>query len=187
MRGNSKARSRSNAGECALCIGVSLWLLVVGCDHGLEATPPGPTGISGRVTFIGIWPDEVEQVAVAVYREVPQQLEDFFALTGADTEVELGAENYDYFVPIEADGVYQWVVVAWRRKDSFWDFSSLLGCHYLPGEELPGQVAVRRGQVTRDIDIVVDLGILQGEKIPGMDICERVLPAELLAVRDQGD
>jgi len=171
----------------AFLCSVILWLSVVSCDHGLQATPPGPTGISGRVSFIGTWPNEVEQVAVAVYRETPQKLEDFFALAGADTEVGLGAANYDYFVPIEADGVYQWVVVAWRRKDSFWDFSSLLGCHYLPGEALPGQVAVSRGQVTRNIDITVDLRILQGETIPGMDVCERVLPAELLAVRDQGN
>lgn len=186
MEENSKTISGLRSAVYALLVGVSLWLSAIGCDHGLEATPPGPTGISGRVTFVGIWTDEVEQVAVAVYREVPQKPADFFALIGADTEVELGGRSYDYFVPIEGDGVYQWIVVAWRRKDSFWDFSSLLGCHYLPGESLPGQVAVRRGQVTRDIDIVVDLGILQGETIPGMDICERVLPAELLAVRDQG-
>ena len=165
-----------------LCIaGALLGLSVGGCDHGLEATPPGPTGIAGRVTFIGAWPSEVGQVAVAVYRDFPAQIEDFFALIGTDTEVELGAAAYDYFVPVDADGIYRWVVVAWRREDGFWDFSSLLGCYYLPGDELPRSVAVGRGQVTRGIDITVDLGVLRGETIAGLSVCERAVPADLLA------
>ena len=160
---------------------VVLALSAGGCDHGLEATPPGPTGIAGRVTFIGAWPPEVGQVAVAVYRDFPAQIEDFFALIGTDTEVELGAATYDYFVPVDTDGIYRWVVVAWRREGGFWDFSSLLGCYYLPGDELPRSVAVGRGQVARGIDITVDLGVLRGETIAGLSVCERAVPADLLA------
>jgi hypothetical protein len=161
--------------------GVLLGLSAGGCDHGLEATPPGPTGIAGRVTFVGEWPAEVGQVAVAVYRDFPREIQDFFALTGADTGVELGTKSHDYFVPIVADGVFQWVVVAWRREDSFWDFTSLLGCYYLPGDELPRSVVVTRGDITRGIDITVDFGVLRGETIPGLAVCERAVPADLLA------
>lgn len=174
-------------------MGAAVWVFIagaalalVGCDHGLEAVPPGPTGISGRITFVGEWPEEVGQVAVAVYQQVPQRLEDFFALAGFDAEVELGAQTYDYFVPIETDGVYQWVVVAWRRKDSFWDFTSLLGCYSLPGDLLPRPVAVRRGEITRHIDIRVDFGVLRGETVPELAVCERALPAELLGMRSRG-
>ncbi len=117
------------------------------CDRGLDAGPSGPMGIAGRLTFAGEWPADVGQVAVAVYREVLQELADFFALIGADTEVALRAEAYDYFVPIETEGKYQWVVVAWRLQDSFWDFRLLLGCYHAPGDTLPTAVAVRRGEV----------------------------------------
>jgi len=170
----------------SLATGAALWLAAGGCDHGLEPVPPGPTGIAGRVTFVGAWPEEVGEVAVAVYQEVPQSLEDFFKLTGADTEVLLGTEAYDYFVPVETDGIYRWVIVVWRREESFWDFSSLLGCYYAPGDSLPASVAVRRGEITRGIDIAVDFGILKGETVPGHSICERALPPELVALRGQG-
>ena len=164
-----------------------LWLGSIGCDHGLDAAPSGPTGIAGRLTFVGAWPDEVEEVAVAVYQEVPQTLPDFFDLTGADTEVRLGEQSYDFFVSVEADGVYRWVVVAWREKESFWDFSSLLGCYYVAGDTLPTPVVVRRGEVTRNIDITVDFGVLKGETGSDYSVCERALPAELLAARDSGE
>lgn len=163
-----------------------LWLGGIGCDHGLDATPPA-TGIAGRLTFVGAWPDEVGEVAVAVYQEVPRELSDFFNLIGADTEVRLGEQSYDFFVSLEADGVYRWVVVAWRKKDSFWDFSSLLGCYYVAGDTLPTPVAVRRGEITRDIDITVDFGILEDETVSDYSVCERALPAELLAARDSGE
>jgi len=169
-----------------LWAGATVCLGIAGCDHGLEATleaaASGPTGISGRVTFKGVWLEEVEEVAVAVYRDAPRQYEDFFALAGADIEVEPGAQAYDYFVPVDADGLYRWVVVAWRRKDSFWNFTSLWGCYHLPGDDLPRAVAVRRGQVTRGIDIVVDFGSLVGETVPVDSVCMRILPPELLAV-----
>jgi len=163
-----------------LIAGAVLWLGIGGCDHGLEATPPA-TGIAGRVTFVGTWPEDVEEVAVAVYPEVPQTLADFFTLAGADTQVELGALTYDYFVSIETDGTYRWIVVVWRKKGSFWDFRSLLGCYSLPGEERPRRVDVRSGEVIRGIDIAVDFGVLRGETVSGFSVCERPLPADLLA------
>ena len=167
--------------SCVLpCLGLA------GCDHGLEPVPSGVTGIAGRVTFVGTWPDEVEEVAVAVYREIPRTLADLFDLAGADTEVEIGVRQYDFFVPVGEDGVYRWIVVAWRRKGRFWDFTSLLGCYYAEGDSLPAPVPVRLGEVTRGIDMVADFGVLSGETVPGHSVCERVLPADLLAVRDQG-
>jgi hypothetical protein len=152
-----------------------------GCDHGLEAEPGRETGIAGRLSFAGEWPEEVGQVAVAVYRQVPSALADFFNLRGADTGVVLGARSYDYFVPLEEEGTYEWVIVAWRKRDSFWDFRSLLGCYHAPGDSLPTPVVVRQGQVVRGIDIEVDFTVLGNESAPGLALCGRVLPAELLA------
>ena len=159
-----------------LCTGLSYWSGA--CDHGLEARPPGPTGISGRITFTGTRPDDVEQVAVAVYREVPQTLSDFWAIGGWDTEVEFRAQYYSYFVPLESEGTYLWVVVAWRRKDSFWNFDSLLGCYHVTGDTLPTPVEVTQGEITREIDINVEFDVLEDEAAQA--ICLGVLPPELL-------
>ena len=64
--------------------------LYTSCNHGLEAEGADPVGISGRVRFVGEWPGDVAQVAVAVFREPPASLADFFNFSGRDTDVPLG-------------------------------------------------------------------------------------------------
>ena len=152
-----------------------------GCDRGLDVEATGQTGIAGRLHFVGEWPANVGQVAVAVYREPPASFADFFRINGWDTEVVLGAESYDYFVPLDGEGVYQWIVVAWRKEDLFWDFTSLLGCYHLPDADLPSSVEVGPGEVATDIDIEVNFAVLDHESELSTALCERVLPAELLA------
>ena len=160
-----------------------LWGLAAACDHGLQAEPEGgPTGIAGRLTFGGPWPPEVGEVAVAVYEDLPDSVADLFALSGFDAQVALGTPEYEYFVPLSRDGVYRWIVVAWRRPDSFWDFNSLLGCYYVEGDTLPTPVPVTMGEVSRGIDIAVDFGVLRGETIPGQAVCRRALPAGLARI-----
>ncbi len=159
-----------------LCTGLSYWSSA--CDHGLDARPPGPTGIAGRITFSGTLPQDIEQVAVAVYREIPQTLSDFWAIGGWDTEVEFRAQSYSYFVSLESEGTYRWVVVAWRRMDAFWNFDSLLGCYHVAGDTLPTPVRVTQGEITREIDICVDFEVLKDEDAQA--ICLGALPPELL-------
>ena len=163
------------------------WCLVAalvwcwGCDRGLDAEATGQAGIAGRLHFVGEWPANVGQVAVAVYREPPASLTDFFRINGWDTEVALRSESYDYFVPLDGEGVYQWIVVAWRTEGQFWDFTSLLGCYHLPEADLPSPVEVGPGEVVSDIDIEVNFAVLDHETELSTALCERVLSAELLA------
>ena len=152
-----------------------------GCDRGLDAEATGQAGIAGRLHFVGEWPANVGQVAVAVYREPPASLADFFRINGWDTEVALGAESYDYFVPLDGEGVYQWIIVAWREEDQFWDFTSLLGCYHLPEADRPSSVEVGPGEVAAGIDIEINFAVLDHETELSTALCERVLPAELLA------
>ena len=152
-----------------------------GCDRGLEVEASGQAGIAGRLHFVGEWPANVGQVAVAVYREAPASVADFFRINGWDTEVALGAESYNYFVPLDGEDVYQWIIVAWREEDQFWDFTSLLGCYHLPGADRPSPVEVGPGEVTTDIDIEINFAVLDHETEPSTALCERALPAELLA------
>lgn len=154
------------------------------CDRGLEAEPP-LTGISGTVTFRGEWTEDIGEVAVAVYRDLPEEAVDLFGLSGADQGVPLGSRRYDYFVPIEREGVYRWVVVAWRRPDAFWNFTSLLGCYHAEGDSLPGAVEVSPGRVTSGIDLSVDLGLAADPPELGSTVCTAVLPEALIeAVRE---
>jgi hypothetical protein len=164
---------------------VKAWLLLAAlgcwaCDHGLDAGPPGQSGIAGRLVFKGEWPPEAEEVAVAVYEHTPRQVADLYELSGWDTGVQVGAQSHEYFVPIERDGTYRWVIVAWRPRGSFWDFRSLLGCYRAAGDSLPTPVTVVLGQVTGGVDIEVDFGVLRGEEVPGYDLCVGALPGELL-------
>lgn len=154
--------------------------LLVACDHGLEATAPEGAGIAGRVTFVGTWPEGVGQVAVAVYERPPQVPEDFLSIRGWDTSVPVGAEAYDYEVPLAGGGTYRWVVVAWRASDRFWDFTSLMGCFHASGDSLPGAVAVADGRVARGVDITVDFALLTDGHRPGEWVCERGLSTQLL-------
>ena len=161
------------------------WLLVAvlgccACEHGLDAGPPGQSGIAGRLHFSGQWPAEAEEVAVAVYENTPREVAELYQLSGWDTGVEVGAQTYDYFVPIERDGTYRWVIVAWRSKGSFWDFRSLLGCYHAAGDTLPTPVTVVLGQATGGVDIAVDFGVLSGEEVPGYNLCVGALPGELV-------
>jgi len=161
-----------------LIAALALW---AGCDRGLDAEAGGQAGIAGRVHFTGAWPVEIGQVAVAVYRDPPSSLADFFNINGWDTGVALGASVYDYYVPLDGAGEYRWIIVAWRREDSFWDFTSLLGCYHLPGAGGPTAVRVEPGAVAAGIDIEVDFAALDREAAYGTALCERVLPAELFA------
>jgi len=84
-------------------------------------------------------------------------------------------------VPLDGEGTYQWVIVAWRQEDSFWDFTSLLGCYHLPGADRPTSVVIGKGEIVANIDIEVDFALLAGETNSVTALCERVLPAELFA------
>jgi len=159
--------------------------LGVGCDHGLGPEPAGTAGIAGTVEFVGPWPPQIGEVAVAVYRDHPQTAADFLQLSGYDTGLTLGASPQEYRVDLQGEGVHDWVIAVWRGPDSFWDFTSLLGCYHVAGDSLPSPVAVTAGQVTGGVDITVDFSILSGGARQEWDLCSGALPPELLNEADQ--
>ena len=156
------------------------------CDHGLDEGPSGTTGIAGTISFSGEWSGEIGQVAVAVYEKLPEEASDLLALSGADQDVVLGSAAYEYFVPLEGDGVYRWIIVAWRRPDAFWNFTSLLGCYQAPNDSLPGSVDVLLGEIREGIDIEVDLALVANPPVPGSTPCTRVLPLDILELAAGG-
>jgi len=147
-----------------------------GLGHGLDVGPPDGTGIKGTLIFHGIWPTETADVAVAVYRKRPKKLADFFAIAGWDTTVTIGASRFEYAVSLEEPGTYEWIVVAWRPQNGFWDLYSLLGCYHVAADTLPTPVEVRLGETTKSIDIQAYLDMVRGADHPDRRICTGFLP-----------
>lgn len=153
-------------------------LLFYACslEHGLDVGPPDGTGVKGTLIFNGAWPIETADVAVAVYQKRPQNLTDFFNIAGWDTTVTLGIARYEYFVPLEGAGTYEWVVVAWRPEGGFWNFNSLLGCYHIGDTTLPTPVEVQLGETTKNIDIQTYFGLVSGQDLVDRQICTGFLP-----------
>ena len=149
---------------------------LVSCNTGLGPGIPDGTGIKGALIFTGTWPENTADVAVAVYRTRPQTLADFFNIAGWDTTVAIGATRYEYFVPLEMPGIYEWIVVAWRPEGGFWDFNSLLGCYHAGGA-LPLPIEVVAGESAKNIDIYAHFALLSGADLPDRQICSGFLPA----------
>ena len=155
-----------------------LAVFLPGCnlDHGLDVGPPDGTGVKGTLIFNGAWPPETADVAVAIYQKRPQSLTDFFNIAGWDTTVTLGTGRYEYFVPLEAPGTYEWIVIAWRPENGFWNFSSLLGCYHIGQNPLPTPVEDQLGETTKNIDIQAHFSLVQGADLPDRQICTGFLP-----------
>lgn len=136
--------------------------------------------MAGRITFVGEWPPEVAEVAVAVYENHPQTLGDFVRVSGWDTGIEIGSATHDFHVPLEDEGVYRWVIVAWHSPEGFWDFTSLLGCYHTGSDSLPSPVPVVLGEVADGIDMTIDFAILRGGAEGETRICQGALPPGIL-------
>jgi hypothetical protein len=155
---------------------LTAFLSACGVGHGLDAGPPDGTGMKGTLIFHGAWPEETADVAVAVYRDRPAALADFFTIAGWDTSVTLGVARYEFTVPIQEAGTYQYVVVAWRPRDGFWNFGSLLGCYHVANDTLPTPVNVSEGETTKNIDIHAYFDLVRGADLPDREICTGFLP-----------
>lgn len=134
---------------------IIILIFAAGCkiDHGLE---PKQESISGEITFLGTWPDSVEEVRAAAYAKIPVTEADFYLIAGFSEPLPLGVSSCGYTVLI-GPGTYEWIIAVWRAKDSFWNLESLIGTYYAPGDTTqPGTVTVGCGQEVEGIDIVAD-------------------------------
>lgn len=149
---------------------------LLACDKGLDPGPIDNIGIKGTIIFNDAWPANTADVAVAVYRTRPKSLADFFNIAGWDTTVTLGTTRFEYDVPLEASGTYEWVVIAWRPEDGFWDFNSLLGCYHIGNSPIPTPVEVPAGETAKNIDIQAYFSLIDGANLPDRAICSGFLP-----------
>lgn len=142
---------------------VVLMIVVPACtDHGLA---PIREGISGRITYMGAWPDTTEWVRMAVFKKMPASVFDI-ALNPpvfSDTLPRF-VSTYDYTLTL-APGTYEWVVLAWKPRKQFAssDYSGLdtLGVYSLNGSlTAPASINVPGKEILTGVDIVADFARL---------------------------
>jgi len=140
-------------------------------DHGIAPKPfvPETTGFSGRITFVGIWPDSIQRTHIVLFKDPLLAPSDFTILNlrFISWEIPFGVGYYiyssadsSYFPPdgiIEA-GEYSYVAVAQQstdelslsRKDWF-----VAGVYYADGDtSQPGKLIIPEKTMVRNIDII---------------------------------
>jgi hypothetical protein len=120
--------------------------------------------ISGRITFLGDWPEETEIVAVAAFREEPRTILDLLNpenISGFGL-VPKGVPTYDYRIAV-APGTYKYIAVFWVQEIRQGEFPrfAVIGVYedaQEPGS--PGAVTVELEETATGIDITADFGLL---------------------------
>ena len=137
--------------------------LVLACYQGHGLSPPGNvSGIQGRVTFIGAWPDSTQEVRVAVMKSYPEGIVDagelmqfvIENLASMSDPIPLGVESFDYELELIPDE-YAWVLVVWLPENIL-ELKELGAYYFNPEDLLPAPVNIPEGVMLQGIDIVAD-------------------------------
>ena len=146
----------------SILLGASVLFLSCYEGHGLSPSAESVTnsGISGRITFIGAWPDSTKEVRIAVLEEYPKGIENpdelfSFVLTHLVTfsdTIPRYVDHYDYDLTLDP-GEYGWILVAWFPKiENYLLGVKELGAYY-ETEQDPSPVTVVRNYITKGIDM----------------------------------
>lgn len=149
---------------------ITISVLLLKCDGGLSPsdTVAGITGFSGKITFIGNWPQGIKRTHLVVFKSPILQESDFFPpnLSIIMDSIAYGSSELVYnsvdnnFVKnsILDEGEYAYVVVAQSKKAdlslqrSDW---TVAGIYYASGS-VPGVLKLEKGRMTPNINIICD-------------------------------
>lgn len=143
-------------------------LISEGCDKGIEPRPADEVpGFSGRITFVGAWPDSIKRTHIVVFDSLLEDANDFnvFNLKFVSDSIPVGINYYDYdsrnnpFLPIAA-GEYAYVAVVQQKTENI-SFSrndwTVAGIYYAYGDTThPGQLIIPDKTLIRNINILCD-------------------------------
>jgi len=147
-------------------------ILLFQCDGGLspDSKEAGITGFSGKVTFIGTWPQGIKRTHLVVFKSPILQSGDFFPpnLSIIMDSIAYGSNEYNYNsidnnyvrdAKID-EGDYAYVVVAQSKTAELsllredW---TVAGIYYAStNNAVPGILRMEKGRTTRDINIICD-------------------------------
>lgn len=153
-----------------LCVMVTL--LIVSCYRGNGMSPPGETsGIEGRITFVGVWPDSTKEVRVAVLKNYPTGMNDpdsllsfvILSLAALGDPLPMFIDHYDYQLALEPED-YAWVLVVWLPDNLFG--IKELGAYYTDPDNqvFPTSIHVAHGVMLGGIDITADFANVNNAK-----------------------
>lgn len=143
-------------------------LISEGCDKGIEPRPADEVpGFSGRITFIGAWPDSITRTLIVVFDSLLEEPDDFslYNLKFISDTIPGGVSYYDFdsrnnpSVPIHA-GDFAYVAVVQQktpllsllRKDWI-----VAGIYYAYGDTThPGRLIIPDKTFIRNINIWCD-------------------------------
>jgi hypothetical protein len=157
---------------------LGLALFSCALDHGLSPNTAEPgSGIRGRITFTGSWPDSTRDVVLVVSKKYPSGITGRDALYGfvlenvlngnillCDTIPEFSA-TYDYHVSLQP-GTYEWVLVIWFPDIPEYLYGvKELGAYYQnPNlQTVPATVKIIDGVTYDRIDIKADFANVNRE------------------------
>jgi hypothetical protein len=123
-----------------------------GPDFVLQIGPKN-SGIAGKVTFKGDWPETAEEVRIITAKTFPPEMDEL--IIGASIPV--NTDRYDYLFKLDP-ATYRIVGIVWRPQDRDWDLLSICGFYFSGGDSLaPGAVVIPDAQtVVNNIDITVN-------------------------------
>jgi hypothetical protein len=149
------------------------FIILTACDHGIAPLPinPEPAGFTGRITFIGSWPDSVKRTHIVVFKDPLLEAGDFniFNLKFVSWEIPFGTNVYYYssrdssVIPGTGtfeSGEYAYLAVAQQftedlslnRRDWF-----VAGVYYNLGDESqPGKLVIPDDTYIWNININCD-------------------------------
>ncbi len=146
-----------------------LGFYLIGCDHGIAPrVEPPRTGFSGKITFIGNWPNDVYQTRVVAFREAIKTPADFNLLNVgfiSDT-IPYGIREFIYetdknpLIPAQSSTMLNYIVIAQSIVPNPAPIRShwrVAGIYFDPNNTTKyGSVKIEEGIFKRNIDIIVD-------------------------------
>ena len=152
---------------------LSVVILLYSCDHGISPKPASQevTGFSGKITFLGTWPDSIKRTHIVVFKDPLLSSGDFnlLNLKFISREIPFGTAVYYYssedssVIPgteAFAPGEYSYVAVVQQASDELVLVRSawfVAGIYYTQGDRSnPGKLIIPEDSFVRNIDIVCD-------------------------------
>lgn len=148
-----------------------LGLLFNSCDKGLQPLEVvGPSAFSGKVTFVGKWPEGIKRTHLVVFKEEIKTVNDFFLpnLSFVVDSIPYGTKEFNYNsleMPFStiftfAPGNYKYVVVAQSKTPEITFIRSdwtVVGVYSELGNQAkPKIMSVSPGKTLTDVNITVD-------------------------------
>lgn len=146
-------------------------LINLGCGEGITPEPESKAGFTGKITFIGTWPDSIARTHIVVFKDPLLSAGDFSALNlrYVSLEIPYGIPEFVFnsldsaYVPQAGKlpaGEYSYIAVAMSKTSELslnridW---FVAGLYFANGDTTkPGVMVIPENTLIKDINIICD-------------------------------